>query len=79
VIEEHFKSSESDKTERRKGSVHHERVVLGLNALNRRIEELEMVIMVRTLHISLSLSHSLLHTHIHTHTYIHTTYNSAQI
>jgi hypothetical protein len=69
VIEEHFKSSESDKTERRKGSVHHERVVLGLNALNRRIEELEMVIMVHTLHISLSLSLSCTHTHTHIHTY----------
>ena len=47
LIEENFKSCESTKTDKRKGSVHHTRIVLGLNALNRRIEELEMVIMVR--------------------------------
>ena len=47
LIEENFKSCESTKTDKRKGSVHHTRIVLGLNVLNRRIEELEMVIMVR--------------------------------
>ena len=52
LIEENFKSCESTKTDKRKGSVHHTRIVLGLNALNRRIEELEMVIMVRVCSLS---------------------------
>ena len=62
LIEENFKSCESTKTDKRKGSVHHTRIVLGLNVLNRRIEELEMVIMVRVCSLSFSFTKRLTRT-----------------